>query len=191
MPTPDTRPGPLLCHTPVLLAGFQAQHSTSQPPYHLDGAGMSTGYAEGGVSGCQTGPPITTPYDDGQYRGYTSGFQPHQTYRGRPDGPPPSKLPAYDGKRDWRPYAIQFDRIATRYQWPNEERIDRFLGALQDKALKYFTELPPTVQDSWPLITEKMNRRFGHSAESITIRRDLQELQQKEAWRSSPRGHTS
>jgi len=49
------------------------------------------------------------------------------------------KMPMYDGKIEWKPYHLQFQHIANRYRWNDEQKLDKFIECLQDKALKVFS----------------------------------------------------
>jgi hypothetical protein len=40
-------------------------------------------------------------------------------------------------RQNWRPYFIQFTNIADKYKWTSQERLDRLLQCLRDKALKF------------------------------------------------------
>lgn len=98
----------------------------------------------------------------------------------RPRGPPAGKLGQYDGKQDWHPFEVQFERASRRYGWTEMEQLDRLVEALRDKALKFFSEQPASVADNYTLLKERMQRRFGKKDAPITVRRNLQELRQRE-----------
>ena len=53
-------------------------------------------------------------------------------------GPPPPKMASFDGKSEWNPYLVQFNMIASRYNWNNDQRLERLVESLRDKALKYY-----------------------------------------------------
>lgn len=50
--------------------------------------------------------------------------------------PVPPKLSTDDGKTEWRPYLIQFDHIAKKYNWSDAEKLDKLIECLRDRALK-------------------------------------------------------
>lgn len=72
-----------------------------------------------GVEYGQTGQPATMA-------NYPSNVaQSNPLYRPRPErGPPPPKTAVYDGKQEWRPFALQFDIAAKRYGWSDQDKLD-------------------------------------------------------------------
>lgn len=100
------------------------------------------------------------------------------SYSNKQYGPMPPKMGTYDGTTDWRPYFIQFEHIADRYHWLDSDRLDKLIECLRDKALAYFTTRPQVVRNSYKLICQKMNERFGRRDLPTVIRRQLQELRQ-------------
>ena len=51
----------------------------------------------------------------------------------------PPKMSTYDGKNYWRPYCVQFNHIANRHSWTNQQRLDKLIECLGDRALFSFT----------------------------------------------------
>ena len=51
-------------------------------------------------------------------------------------GPPPPKMASFHGKSEWNPHLVQFNMIASRYNRNNEQRRERLVESLRDKALK-------------------------------------------------------
>ena len=94
------------------------------------------------------------------------------------EGPPPPKMSTYDGKSDWRPYHLQFNHIAKRYKWTDQQKLDKLVELLRDKALKYYSTKPSTVQDNYQALCKKLNERFGRKDLPHIIRRQLQDLRQ-------------
>ena len=74
----------------------------------------------------------------------------------RPSGPTPPKMGTFTGKEDWRPYFQQFCHIANKYEWSDQDRLDKLIECLRDRALKYFTTRPKFVQDNYKLTCKKM-----------------------------------
>ncbi|VDI28661.1 Hypothetical predicted protein [Mytilus galloprovincialis] len=96
----------------------------------------------------------------------------------RQDGPLPPKMSTYDGRSDWRPYLVQFNHIANRYNWTNQDRLDKLIECLRDRALKFFTTMPKSVQEGYQAVCKKMEDRFGRKDLPHVIRRQLQDLRQ-------------
>lgn len=94
------------------------------------------------------------------------------------EGPAPPKMSKYDGKSDWRPYFLQFTHIANRYNWTPEQRLDKLLELLCDKALKFYSVKSKTVQLDYDLLCTKLMDRFGRRDLPHIIRRQLQDLKQ-------------
>jgi hypothetical protein len=74
----------------------------------------------------------------------------------RPSGPTPPKMGTFTGKKDWRPYFLQFCHIANKCEWSDQDRLDKLIECLRDRALKYFTTRPKFVQDNYKLTCKKM-----------------------------------
>jgi hypothetical protein len=98
----------------------------------------------------------------------------------RTGGPPAPKLSTYDGKTDWRPYFIQFTNIADKYKWTSQERLDRLLQCLRDKALKFFSIKNKSGKGNYEQMCNKMNKRFGRKDLPHIVRRQLQDLKQEQ-----------
>jgi hypothetical protein len=96
----------------------------------------------------------------------------------RSSGPTPPKMRTFTGKEDWRPYFLQFCHIANKYEWSDQDRLDKLIECLRDRALKYFTTRPKFVQDNYKLTCKKIEERFGCKDLANVIRRQLQELRQ-------------
>ncbi len=96
----------------------------------------------------------------------------------RPYGPPPPKMPTYGGKAEWKPFHVQFEILARRYQWSDSNKLDRLVECLRDRALKFFCERPAAIQNDYWLLVEKLASRFGKKDLPTTIRRQLQVLKQ-------------
>jgi len=99
--------------------------------------------------------------------------------RKKMNGPMPPKLGTYDGKNDWRPYFVQFEHIANRYEWSDRDRLDKLIECLRDRALKFFALKQKTIQDNYKAICKKMEERFGRKDLPNVVRRQLQELRQQ------------
>lgn len=93
-------------------------------------------------------------------------------------GPTPPKLAIFDGKSEWKPYFMQFNHIARKYEWSNEQKLDRLIECLRDKALKFVSTRQETVQKDYDVLVQKLSQRFGNKDLPHTIRRQLQEVRQ-------------
>jgi hypothetical protein len=93
-------------------------------------------------------------------------------------------MPTFDGKPtsavDWRSYFVQFEHMAERYDWGNQERLDRLVESLRDNAAKYFGKLPWDVRTDYHRLVRKMRSRFGKQDPPTTVRHQIQQLRQKE-----------
>lgn len=96
----------------------------------------------------------------------------------RTNGPLPPRLNTYDGKMDWRLYLLQFERISKKYKWSEEDKLDKLIECLRDRALKYFSTRSKTVQNDYQAMCKQMEERFGRKDLPNVIRRQLQELRQ-------------
>ena len=93
-------------------------------------------------------------------------------------GPAPPKMSTFDGKSDWRPFYTQFTHIASRYKWTDQQRLDKLIECLRDRALKYFSSRPAEDQDSFKKLSAKLDERFGKKDLPHIIRRQLQDIKQ-------------
>ncbi|CAG2208013.1 unnamed protein product [Mytilus edulis] len=90
-------------------------------------------------------------------------------------GPTPPKLAIFDGKSEWKPYFMQFNHIARKYEWSNEQKLDRLIECLRDKALKFVSTRQETVQKDYDMRQLQEVRQFvDESIEEFAER--IQEL---------------
>ena len=73
---------------------------------------------------------------------------------------------------------MQFIHFSNRYKWDSRQRLDSLIECLRDKALKFYSTRPLSVQNDFVLLSEKLNQRFGNKDLPYTIRRQLQEVRQ-------------
>ena len=99
-------------------------------------------------------------------------------YKEKLEGPLPPKMAIFDGKNGWRPYFVQFSHIANRYKWNNQQRLDKLIECLRDRALKFFTSRPKSIQEDYSIVCKKMDERFGRKDLPHIVRRQLQDLRQ-------------
>ena len=95
----------------------------------------------------------------------------------RTNGPLPPRLNTYYGKMNWRLYLLQFKRIAKKYKWSGEDKLDMLIECLRDRALKCFSR-SKTVQNDYQARCKQMEDIFGRTNLPNVIRRQLQELRQ-------------
>ena len=69
--------------------------------------------------------------------------------------------------------------MARKYDWDDITKLAKLVEALDDKALTFFSNLPPEVQGNFEIVKKKMNNRFIPQEPSTTIRKQLQTIQQK------------
>ena len=80
------------------------------------------------------------------------------------------------GKEDWRPYLLQCCHIANKYKWSDQDRLDKLIECLRDRALQFLKTRPKFVQDNYKLPSKKLEERLGYKDLSSVIRRQFQEL---------------
>ncbi|XP_038154197.1 uncharacterized protein LOC119791901 [Cyprinodon tularosa] len=93
------------------------------------------------------------------------------------DGPRP-KMATYDGKEDWEPFLLPFERLARKYSWTGAERVDKLHECLRGAAMRYVCSLPEHIREDYTLLKEHLTQRFGHQDPPTTVRRKLGELRQ-------------
>ncbi len=85
-------------------------------------------------------------------------------------------MATYDGKQEWKPFGFQFARMADKYGWDDDQRLDKLIECLRDKALKFFSTRPVS---SYHLLFTSMDAHFGQKDPPSNIRRHLQDLHQQ------------
>ena len=86
----------------------------------------------------------------------------------------------YDGKVNWKAWFMQFDDIADRRRWNYTTKLGKLKELLKDDALAYFSRLPLNVRESYRLLCEKMNLRFGQKKTPRTAQTQLFVIKQKD-----------
>lgn len=69
--------------------------------------------------------------------------------------------------------------MAQQYQWTEDEKLSKFVEALQDKALQFYRNLPEEVWDDYELVSKKFHARFWPQEPSQTVRSQLKVLKQQ------------
>lgn len=91
--------------------------------------------------------------------------------RHRNDGPVPPNLSVFAEKSEWKPYYMQFNHIANKYNWDKQQRLNRLIECLRDKALKFVNTRQDSIQKDYDILVQKLNQRFGNKDLPHTIRR--------------------
>ena len=69
--------------------------------------------------------------------------------------------------------------MAQQYQWTEDEKLSKFVEALQDKALQFYENLPEEVRDDYQLVSKKFHARFWPQEPSQTVSSQLKVLKQQ------------
>ncbi|CAG2206969.1 unnamed protein product [Mytilus edulis] len=71
------------------------------------------------------------------------------------------KLPAFNGKDDWKVWINRFEAIARRRSWTDEEKLDELLPRIQGEAGDLvFTQLPVGVLDRYTDLVRELSYRY-------------------------------
>jgi len=74
---------------------------------------------------------------------------------------PPVKLPTFSGKEDWMTWRTQFEVIATRFGWTEDEMLDQLLPRLEGQAAQFvFSQLRPDIINNYRDLTNELSSRF-------------------------------
>ena len=87
-------------------------------------------------------------------------------------------MATFDGRTEWCPFKTQFDMIADRYRWSEDQRLERLIESLRDKALKFYCTCAKPVQNNYNDLCKKFKSRFGQKELPLTVRRKLQDIKQ-------------
>ena len=79
-------------------------------------------------------------------------------------------METFTGKEEWRPYLLQFCHIANKYKRFDQDRLDKLIECLRDRALQFFKTRPKVAQDNYKLPSKKLEERFGYKDLSNVIR---------------------
>ena len=69
--------------------------------------------------------------------------------------------------------------MAQQHQWTEDEKLSKFVEALQDKALQFYGNFPEEVWDDYQLVSKKFHAWFWPQAPSQTVRSQLKVLKQR------------
>ena len=91
-------------------------------------------------------------------------IQQSKAYNNHHDQParfPSVKLPSFTGKEDWSTWITQFEVIASRFHWTEEEMLDQLLPRLEGSAAQFvFSQLRKETINSYPDLVSEINVRF-------------------------------
>ena len=119
------------------------------------------------------------PYKDSHMPGGPSiGKEEKAKYVSQNYGPPASKLPTFDGTKNWNTFIFQFERVAKRYGWEEEEKLNRLGESFLDDALDYFSSLSEYMRGDFLRLKDKMTSAFGQKDSQAVVRRKIQDLKQ-------------
>lgn len=89
------------------------------------------------------------------------------------------KLSKYDGKSQWKSFYMQFETHAYLKNWTIDEKLFHLRLNMKDDALDFVSCQPMTVKRNFPLIVEKLERRFGKKDLPETLRSQFAHIKQK------------
>ena len=95
-------------------------------------------------------------------------------------GPPASKLPTFDGTKNWNTFIFQFERMAKCYGWEEEEKLNRLGESFLDDALDYFSSLSEYMRGDFLRLKDKMISAFGQKDSQAVVRQKIQDLKGQE-----------
>ena len=78
-------------------------------------------------------------------------------------GPPTSKLPTFDGTKNWNTFVFQFERLTKHYGWDEEEKLNRLGESFLDDALDYISSVSEYMHGDFLHLKDKMTSAFGQS----------------------------
>ena len=82
------------------------------------------------------------------------------------------------GRTEWCTFKTQFDRIADRYRWSEDQNLELFIKPFRYKALKFYCTCAKPVQYNYKDLCKKFKSRFGQKELPLTVRRNIQDIKQ-------------
>jgi len=74
---------------------------------------------------------------------------------------PPVKMSSFSGKEDWSTWISQFEAIARRHHWNQDEMLDQLLPRLEGLAAQFaFSQLSPNMLNDYRSLVEELDSRF-------------------------------
>ena len=116
---------------------------------------------------------------DENRRRYSDSSDEGRRHRQRPRGPQLPKMPMFDGN-NWNTFIFQFKRQADRFDWNDDDKLDRLLCCLQGKAVDYIVNRPPEICENYRVLVGDLKQRFSKRERPLTARNLLANLCQKE-----------
>jgi len=74
---------------------------------------------------------------------------------------PPGKISSFSGSEDWATWITQFEVIAKRFRWSEEEMLDQLLPRIEGPAAQFvFSQLRQDILNNYRDLTYKLSCRF-------------------------------
>lgn len=98
------------------------------------------------------------------YRGAASQFARDHRNGGSQSGhsfpPVRMRIPTFNGKTKWVTFIRQFEAIAYKCAWSEDEKLAQLLASLSDVAADYAFQLEPEDLENYDVLTTQLERRF-------------------------------
>ena len=78
----------------------------------------------------------------------------------------------------WQAFICPFERMASRYGWDDEERLDRLHESVRGRAAQFVYTLPRDHQESYGHLVEDLRIRFGGAESAGVARMRVDQLRQ-------------
>ena len=79
---------------------------------------------------------------------------------------------------DWVAFPVQFNRIASAYDWTEDDKLDKLIECLRGKAASFYGRLQVRDRDDFNLLKQRLNDRYGHHDPPHTLRQQLHIIRQ-------------
>ncbi|XP_076050616.1 uncharacterized protein LOC143031087 [Oratosquilla oratoria] len=83
------------------------------------------------------------------------------------------KVIEYDGKVSWDAYQAQYDVVAARHRWSQEEKAFQLVSVLKGQALEVLEHLTPAQLRCYDSVAGALRRRFGRRRQPEVFRAQL------------------
>ncbi len=101
--------------------------------------------------------------------------------RFRRRSPPPPKMQTFHGEpTKWRSFIFQFEQAANSCRWTDDEKAEKLMACMRDKAIEYLENRPPQMLHNYPRLVKDLKRRYGQRTPARVSRRQLNLVQQAE-----------
>ena len=90
------------------------------------------------------------------------------------------ETPKFSGKaEDWENFDYMFQRVARKYRWDDEEKLDQLTTSLHGKALSFVRSLPPGTDEDFNTLMGHLRRRFRSHERPDILRHQLSDVRQR------------